>query len=126
MSNGSSAGVLVEELLRTASMVYGWPDFRQEPHRAIPFDASTAEKFFDTFGPIRFVPSPDGLAVEMPAANAPERLYMNRPGHFFVLGGPQGISFSDEVDGRIQVVRFVTPMTDVQWRRAVMEPSRYP
>jgi len=91
----------------------------------MPFDASTAGKYYGAFGPIRFVPSPHGLAVEMPAGNAPERVYMDRPGHFFVLGGPQEFSFSDEVNGRMQVVRFVTPMTDVQWRRAVAEPAEH-
>ena len=126
MSNGSNAGVLVEELLRSASAVYGWPDFRQEPHAVVPFDASTADKYCGTFGPIRFVRSQDGFAVEMPAGNAPERIYMDRPGHFFVLGGPQEFSFSDEVNGRMQVVRFVTPMTDVQWRRAATEPAEHP
>ena len=35
MANGSSAGVLVEEVLRGASAVYGWPDFRQQPHAVI-------------------------------------------------------------------------------------------
>lgn len=126
MSNGSSAGVLVEELLRSASTVYGWPDFRQKPHSVVAFDASTADKYYGTFGPIRFVPSHGGLAVEMPAGNAPERVYMDRPGHFFVLGGPQEFSFSNEVNGRMQVVQFVTPMTDVQWRRAVTEPAGHP
>lgn len=126
MSNGSSAGVLVEEVLRSASTVYGWPDFRQEPHPVAAFDASTADKYYGTFGPIRFVQSHDGLAVEMPAGNAPERVYMDRPGHFFVLGGPQEFSFSEEVDGRMQVVRFVTPMTDVQWRRVPTDHIEHP
>lgn len=117
MSNGSNGGTLVEEVLRSASIVYGWPDFRQEPHRVIGFDESTADKYYGTFGPIRFVRSHDALAVELPAGNVPEQVYMDRPGHFFVLDGPQEFSFSDEVKGRMQVVRFVTPMTDVQWRR---------
>lgn len=62
----------------------------------------------------------------MPAGNAPERVYMDRPGQFFVLGGPQEFSFSEEVDGRMQVVRFVTPMTDVQWRRVPTDHIEHP
>ena len=121
MANGSNAGVLVEEVLRSASTVYGWPDFRPESHLVVPFDPSTAAQFIGTFGPIRFVPSVDGFAVEMPAGGTPERVYMDRPGHFFVLGGPQEFFFDDEVKGRMQVVRFVTPMTDMLWRRAATE-----
>ncbi len=68
MSNGSNAGVLVEELLRSASTVYGWPDFRQEPHTVVAFDASTADKYYGTFGPIRFVRSPDALRWKCPLA----------------------------------------------------------
>jgi CubicO group peptidase (beta-lactamase class C family) len=123
MANSSNAGVLVEEVLRSAATVYGWPDFRQEPHRVVPFDVATASKFFGTFGPIRFVPSSGGFAVEMPVGDTPQRVYMDRPGHFFVLGGPQEFTFSDEVNGQMQAVRFVTPMTNVLWRREVREPT---
>jgi hypothetical protein len=98
--------------------VYGWPDFRQKPHRVVPFHAAPAGRFLGDFGPIRFVAAPEGFAVEMPAGNSPERVYMDRPGHFFVLGGPQEFFFSDEQNGRMQAVRFMTPMTDVLWRRA--------
>jgi len=122
MANGSSAGVLVEEVLRSASEVYGWPDFHQKPHHVVAFDASTADKFFGNFGPIKFIPSPGGIAVEMPTGNAPEQVYMDRPGHFFVLGGPQEFSFSNEVNGRMQAVRFVTPMANLLWQRAVIGP----
>ena len=122
MANSSNAGVLVEEVLRSAAAVYGWPDFRQESHSAMPLDVSTTSKFIGTFGPIKFVSSSEGLAVELPAGVTPERVYMDRPGHFFVLGGPQEFSFSEEVDSRMQVVRFVTPMTDIVWHRAATEP----
>ena len=119
----SNAGVLVDEVLRSASTVYGWPDYRQESHSVVPFDVSTVAEYIGSFGPIKFVPSTDGLAVEMPAGVTPERVYMDRPGHFFVLGGPQEFSFSNEVNGRMQVVHFVTPMTDILWQRAVTEPT---
>ncbi len=125
MANSSNAGVLVEEVLRSASAVYGWPDFGQESHHVVAFDASTASKFFGNFGPIKFVPSPTGMAVEMPAGNAPEQVYMDRPGHFFVLGGPQEFAFSDEVQGQMQAVRFVTPMVNLLWKRAVIDPPEH-
>ena len=123
MANGSNAGVLVDEVLRSASTVYDWPDYRQEAHRFAPLDASTAVKLIGTFGPIKFVPAPDGFAVEMPAGGTPERVYMDRPEHFFVLGGPQEFFFSNEVNGQMQVVRFVTPMADLLWKRAAPEPA---
>jgi CubicO group peptidase (beta-lactamase class C family) len=123
MANGNNAGVLVEEVLRSAAAVYGWPDFRQESHPVIPFNVSRAGKFLGDFGPIRFVSSPHGFAVEMPAGNAPERVYRDGPDHFFVLGGPQEFFFSDEVNGRMQAVRFVTPMVDMRWRRSDAAPA---
>ena len=119
MASGSSAGVLVEEVLRSASTVYGWPDFRQKMHHVEAFETSTASKYFGGFGPIAFVPDANGMAVEMPAGNVPEKVYMDRPGHFFVLGGPQEFSFSNEVDGHMQTVRFVTPMVDIFWQRPI-------
>ena len=122
MSSGSSAGVLVEEVLRSASAVYSWPDFRQKPHQVEPFDVSTASKFVGNFGPIAFVPDSKGIAVGMPAGNVPEKVYTDRPGHFFVLGGPQEFFFSNEVDGHMQAVRFFTPMVDVLWQRAATKP----
>jgi hypothetical protein len=123
MANSSNAGVLVDEVLRSASTVYGWPDYRQESHSVVPFDVSTAAKYIGSFGPIKFDPSPDGLAVEMPAGVTPERVYMDQPGHFFVLGGPQEFSFSNEVNGQMQTVRFVTPMADILWQRVVAKPT---
>ena len=117
MANGSSAGGLVEEVLRGASAVYRWPDFRQKPHRGVPLNALSASKFVGKFGPIKFVPLHDGLAVEMPAGNAPEEVYTDAPGHFFVLGGPQEFSFGSEVDGQMESVRFVTPMVNIVWPR---------
>jgi CubicO group peptidase (beta-lactamase class C family) len=123
MANGSDAGVLVEEVLRSASAVYGWPDYRQRTHQVAVFDASTAAKFFGTFGPIKFVPFSGGIGVEMPAGGAPEQVYMDRPGHYFVLGGPQEFSFRDEANGQMQAVRFLTPMTDVLWHRAATDTT---
>ena len=123
MANSSNAGVLVDEVLRSASTVYGWPDYRQESHSFVPFDVSIAAKYTGSFGPIKFDPSPGGLAVEMPAGVTPERVYMDRPGHFFVLGGPQEFSFSNEANGQMQTVRFVTPMADIVWQRASAKPT---
>lgn len=120
MANGSNAGVLVEEILRSTSTVYNWPDFRQKAHRAIPFNVNYATKFAGNYGPIRFVAAPEGLAVEMPAGVTPERVYMDRPGHFFVLSGPQEFTFIDETNGRMQAVRFITPMTNLRWQRAIV------
>lgn len=117
MTSSSSAGVLVDEILRSASLVYNWPDYRQQPHAVIAFDASTRNKYIGDFGPVRFVASPTGIAVEMPAGNVPEQVYTDRPGHFFVLGGPQEFTFSDEADGRMRTVHFVTPMASLLWQR---------
>ena len=44
MSSSSSAGILVEELLRSAALVYGWPDFRQESHHVEPLDTLTDQQ----------------------------------------------------------------------------------
>jgi CubicO group peptidase (beta-lactamase class C family) len=121
MANGNAGG-LVDEVLRGASTVYRWPDYQQKPHRFVPFDASAAEKFVGSFGPLKFDPSPGGFSVEMPAGAMPERMYADGAGHFFILGGPQEFTFSDEVNGQMQSLRFVTPMADIQWKRAAPEP----
>jgi hypothetical protein len=121
MVNGN-AGELVDEVFRGASTVYEWPDYKQKPHPFVPFDAATAGKFVGNFGPLRFDSSPDGFSVELPAGSPPERVYADGPNHFFILEGPQEFTFSNEVNGRMQSLRFVTPMADIHWKRADSQP----
>ena len=63
------------------------------------------------------------LQWKSPAGNAPEKVYMDRPEHFFVLGSQQEFTFGNEMNGHMQAVRFVTPMVNVLWQRAVTEQT---
>uniref|UniRef100_E6PXN2 Putative Beta-lactamase n=1 Tax=mine drainage metagenome TaxID=410659 RepID=E6PXN2_9ZZZZ len=122
MANSSDGALLVDDLLRSASTVYDWPDYRQTPHSVIPFDASTSDKFIGTFGFVKVARSPDGLTAEIPLGSIPQQLYMDRADHFFVLDGPQELFFSDEVNGRMQAARFITPMADTPLKRTTTVP----
>jgi CubicO group peptidase (beta-lactamase class C family) len=123
MANSSNGALLVDDLLRSASTVYDWPDYRQTPHSVIPFDTSTSDKFIGTFGFVKVARPPTELTVEITLGSVPQQLYMDHPDHFFVLDGPQELYFSDEVNGRMQAARFVTPMVDIPLKRTRLTQS---
>ena len=124
MASGSNGGILVKEILRSAATAYGWPDYQPQSHRFLPMDASLISKFVGDYGPLRFKASPAGLAVEMPAGSVPERVYRDGPGHFFLLSGPQEFTFTNDENGHMQSLQFVTPLVNLHWQRATTTSAK--
>jgi hypothetical protein len=51
----------------------------------------------------------DVLTAEIPAGATPARLYPGSPTHFFVLDGPQELTFSVDSQHNVTGVDFSTP-----------------
>lgn len=52
----------------------------------------------------------DGITAEIPAGSTPARLYPESPTHFFVLDGPQELTFSVDSQDNVTGVDFIVPL----------------
>jgi len=117
MTSGSNGAAIADELLRSASKVYGWPDYKQVQRKAIPLASAERAKYIGTFGFIKIASSAEGLTGEIPVGSAPQRIYPDAPDHFFILGAPTELIFGQEDNGQMMSLEFVTPMTHTSLKR---------
>jgi hypothetical protein len=117
MTSGSNGAAIADEVLRSASKVYGWPDYKQVQRSAIALAPEDRAKYVGTFGFIKVASSAEGLTGEIPIGSAPQRIYPDAPDHFFILGGPTELIFGQEDKGQMMSLEFVTPMVDIPLKR---------
>jgi len=110
MTSGGGGGTLAEEILRSAASVYGFPDFRPQERTAVELAAATLPKYVGTYGYVKIALGQGLLTAEIPAGAPPARLYAESPTQFFVLDGPQELSFHMDGQGQITGVDFITPI----------------
>ena len=110
MTSGGNGGVLTEEVIRSAAGVYDFPDFRPVEHSVVEVAVSELARFAGSYGFIKAAFEGDHLTAEIPSGSSPVRLYAESPTHFFVLDGPQELSFLVDADGKVTGVEFITPM----------------
>jgi CubicO group peptidase (beta-lactamase class C family) len=117
MTSGSSGAAIADEVLRSASKVYGWPDYKEVQRSAIPLAPEQWAKYVGTFGFIKITSSEDGLTGEIPIGSSPQRIYPDAPDHFFILSGPTELIFGQPANGQMMSVEFVTPMAHTSLKR---------
>jgi hypothetical protein len=110
MTSGGDGGTLTEELLRSAGKVYGFPDFKPVEHSAVAVSPVILSSYVGTYGFIKVAMEGDTLTAEIPAGSKPARLYAESPTRFFVLDGPQELSFNVDAQQKATGVEFITPI----------------
>ncbi len=110
MTSGGGGGALTDELLRSAGTVYGFPDFKPIEYTVAQVATSTLPRFAGTFAYIKVAFDKDHLTAEIPAGSLPVRLYPESPTRFFVLDGPQELSFILDSGQNVTGVEFITPL----------------
>ena len=110
MTSGGAGGTLAEEIIRSAGTVYDFPDFEPVEHAVAGVPASTLTAFVGTYTYIKVALDGDHLTAEIPEGSAPVRLYPESPTKFFVLDGPQEMSFSFDSQQKVTGLEFITPM----------------
>jgi len=110
MTSGSNGAAIADEVLRSTSKVYGWPDYKQVQRSAIPLAPEERGKYVGTFGFIKIASSADGLTGEIPIGSSPQRIYRDTPDHFFILSGPTELIFGQGDNGQMMSVEFVSPL----------------
>jgi hypothetical protein len=110
MTSGGGGGALADEVIRSASNVYGFPDFKPIEHSIVAVPSSTLPRFVGTYVYIKVALDGDHLTAEIPAGSPPVRLYPESPTRFFVLDGPQELSFILDSQQKVTGVEFITPL----------------
>jgi hypothetical protein len=120
MTSGGGGTALEDELLRSAGSVYDFPDFRSIEHSGIEVPAEVLRNYVGTFAYVNVAQDGDHLTAEIPAGSPPARLYPESPTRFFILDGPQELSFILDSDQNVTGVEFITPMGHHQLDKTVV------
>ena len=110
MTSGGGGGALEDEVLRSAGTVYDFPDFKSIEHSVVDVPASTLHDYAGTYAYIKVALDGDHLTAEIPAGSPAARLYPESPTRFFILDGPQELSFILDSQQKVTGVEFITPM----------------
>lgn len=117
MTSGSDGAAIADEVLRSVSEIYDWPDYRQVQRTAIALGPEEAKRYIGKFGFIKVASTSDGLSAEIPVGSVAQRIYPDAPNHFFILGAPTELIFSNEDNGQVTTVDFITPMAHTSLKR---------
>lgn len=110
MTSGGGGGALAAEVIRSAGSIYGFPDFEPVERSIVNVPPSTLPRFVGTYAYVKVALEGDYLTAEIPAGSPPVRLYPESPTRFFVLDGPQELSFILGSQQNVTGVEFITPM----------------
>ena len=110
MTSGGGGGALAEEIIRSAATVYGFPDFKPIERSAVTVPVSVLRACAGTYAYIKVSFVGDHLTAEIPSGSPAVQLYAESPTHFFVLDGPQELSFLVDSQQNVTGLEFITPM----------------
>lgn len=110
MTSGGGGGALADEVVRSAGAVYGFPDFGPVERSIVTVPPSILPRFVGTYVYVKVALEGDHLTAEIPAGSPPVRLYPESPTRFFVLDGPQELSFILGSQQNVTGVQFITPI----------------
>jgi CubicO group peptidase (beta-lactamase class C family) len=110
MTSGGGGGELAEEIIRSAGTVYDFPDFKPIEHAVVAVPFPVLRTYAGTYAYIKVSVAEGHLAAEIPAGSPAVRLYAESPTRFFVLDGPQELSFLLDARQVVTGVEFITPM----------------
>ena len=109
MTIGGGGTALANELVRSAGIVYDFPDFRPLERAAIDVSPAILSRYPGVYAYVKVAMAGDRLTAEIPEGSRPQLLFAESPTHFFVLDGPQELQF--DLDGNtVDGVEFITPM----------------
>jgi CubicO group peptidase (beta-lactamase class C family) len=118
MTSGGDGGMLTGELLQSAGTVYGFPDFKPIEHSTVPVSSTILRSLVGTYGFVKVAMDGDLLTAEIPIGSKPQRLYPESETHYFVLDGPQELSFNIDTQQVATGVVFITPMVRIPLEKA--------
>jgi CubicO group peptidase (beta-lactamase class C family) len=110
MTSGGGGQALEDEVLRSAGTVYDFPDFKSIEHSVVDVPASILHGYVGTYSYVKVAEDGDHLTAEIPTGSPAARLYPESPTRFFILEGPQELSFTLDSQRKVTGMEFITPM----------------
>lgn len=110
MTSGGGGGQLADEVIRSAGTIYDFPDFKSIEHSVVDVPASTLRPYVGTYAYIKVAMEAGHLTAEIPSGSPAARLYPESPTRFFILDGPQELSFLLDSQQNVTGVDFIVPM----------------
>jgi CubicO group peptidase (beta-lactamase class C family) len=110
MTSGGGGGALEDEVMRSAGTVYDFPDFKSIEHSVVDVPASILHDYVGTYDYVKVALNGDHLTAEIPAGSPAARLYPESRTRFFILDGPQELSFNLDSQQNVTGMEFITPM----------------
>lgn len=117
MTSGGEGHTLADELLHSAGTVYDFPDFKPLERTAIAIPSATLSRYVGTYGFVKVTINGKILSAAIPIGSTPQHLYATSPTHFFVLDGPQELSFDVDAQNHVNAVEFTTPMSHIHLKK---------
>jgi CubicO group peptidase (beta-lactamase class C family) len=108
MTSGGDGGQLMGDVIRSAATVYDLPDFRSIEHTVVDVSPQVLGSYVGTYSFVKVSMQGDHLMAEIPVGSRPQRLYPESETRFFVLDGPQELSFDRDKQGDVTDVVFST------------------
>jgi hypothetical protein len=110
MTSGGGGGALEDEVMRSAGTVYDFPDFKSIEHSVVDVQASVLHDYVGTYDYVKVALNGDHLTAEIPTGLPAARLYPESRTRFFILDGPQELSFILDSQQNVTGLEFITPM----------------
>ncbi|UWZ83960.1 serine hydrolase [Occallatibacter riparius] len=110
MTSGGGGAGLAEEVIRSAGTVYDLPDFKPVEHSVVDVPDATLRAYTGTYAYIKVAMEDGHLTAEIPSGSPAVRLYPESATQFFVLDGPQELSFFLDSEKHVTGVDFIVPM----------------
>lgn len=108
MTSGGDGGQLMGDVIRSAATVYHLPDFKSVEHAVVGVSPQVLRSYVGTYVFVKVAMQGDHLMAEIPIGSIPQRLYPESQTRFFVLDGPQELSFDRDKQGNVTDVVFST------------------
>jgi CubicO group peptidase (beta-lactamase class C family) len=108
LTNGGDGGKLVDEIARSVSYVYHWPDFRQIEHTVVQVNPAIYDGLAGTYGFIKVMREGDRLTAEIPIGSRPVEIFPESNVRYFLRDFPTTLVFDLGPTGKATGVEFIT------------------
>jgi CubicO group peptidase (beta-lactamase class C family) len=110
LTNGGGGAFLANEIVRSVSKVYNWPDFQSAHHTLAKVGSTVQQKLVGTYDFIRITFEDNLLMAEIPIGTQKQVLYPESPVQYFLRDIATTIVFKVNSNGRPNGLEFITPI----------------
>ncbi|MGC1782121.1 MAG: serine hydrolase [Acidobacteriaceae bacterium] len=121
-SGGGGAAKFIQEVVRSVSAVYDWPDFKAIPRNTVAVDPASLDRFVGVYGFMTITKDGDRLMAEIPKGGQIVPLLAASPTEFFLHDFPTTIKFNVNGAGDVVSADFITEIVHLTLKRGPLKP----